>query len=95
MVLVSSIPFALCSILLWYIHSHIPCKKIRIHDAKILGTSADIPFLAPVKKNLTMKTCSPAIATMNKFSMMLNLKILFSVLLTVLKLRFSLVRKYF
>lgn len=47
------------------------------------------------KKNLTMKTCSPAMQTIIKLSITLKLKILLSVLLTVLKFRFSLVRKYF
>jgi hypothetical protein len=42
-----------------------------------------------------MKTWSPAIQTIIKLSMTLKLKILLSVLLTVLKFRFSLVRKYF
>lgn len=53
------------------------------------------PFLAPVKKNLTTNTCSPAIPTMNNPSIMLNLNILPSVLATVLKFLFSRVRKYF
>lgn len=47
------------------------------------------------KKNLTINTCSKAMQTIIKLSMILRLKILRSVLLTVLKLRFSLVRKYF
>ena len=47
------------------------------------------------KKNLTTNTCRPAMATIIKLSITLKLKILFSVLLTVLKFRFSLVRKYF
>ena len=42
-----------------------------------------------------MKTCKPAIQTIIRLSMTLKLKILLSVLLTVLKLRFSRVRKYF
>jgi hypothetical protein len=42
-----------------------------------------------------MKTCSPAMQTIIKLSITLKLKILLSVLLTVLKFRFSLVRKYF
>lgn len=53
------------------------------------------PFLAPWKKNLTTKTCSTAIPTIMKTSTRLKLKILCSVLLTVLKFRFSLVLKYF
>lgn len=53
------------------------------------------PFLAPWKKNRTINTCSPAIQTIIKLSITLKLKILLSVLLTVLKFRFSLVRKYF
>lgn len=54
-----------------------------------------IPFLAPWKKNRTTATCSPAITTINPPSIRLKLKMRFSVLLTVLKLRFSRVRKYF
>lgn len=42
-----------------------------------------------------MKTCSPAMQTISPLSTTLKLKILVSVLLTVLKLRFSRVRKYF
>lgn len=42
-----------------------------------------------------MKTCSPAMDTIIKPSMTLKLKIRRSVLRTVLKLRFSRVRKYF
>lgn len=53
------------------------------------------PFLAPWKKNLTTKTCKAAIPTIIATSIMLKLKILLSVLRTVLKFRFSRVRKYF
>jgi hypothetical protein len=42
-----------------------------------------------------MKTCSPAIVMMSPLSIKLKLKMRFSVLLTVEKLRFSRVRKYF
>lgn len=42
-----------------------------------------------------MNTCKQAMATIMSDSITLRLKILLSVLLTVLKLRFSLVRKYF
>ena len=42
-----------------------------------------------------MKTCRPAMATMTAPSMRLKLKILRSVLRTVLEFRFSRVRKYF
>jgi hypothetical protein len=42
-----------------------------------------------------MKTCSPAIVKMSPLSIRLNVHILPSVLFTVLKLRFSRVRKYF
>jgi hypothetical protein len=42
-----------------------------------------------------MNTCRPAIHTIIRLSITLKLKILLSVLLTVLKFRFSLVRKYF
>ena len=60
-----------------------------------VSTFHTYPFLAPVKKNLTINTCNPAIATIIPLSMMLKLKIRFSVLRTVLKFRFSRVRKYF
>lgn len=56
---------------------------------------ADLPFLAPVKKNLTMKTCKPAIVIIMPDSIKLRLKIRFSVDRTVLKFLFSRVRKYF
>lgn len=59
------------------------------------NTPHTYPFLAPVKKNLTTNTCNPAIPTMHKFSTTENLKIRCSVDRTVLKLRFSRVRKYF
>lgn len=44
---------------------------------------------------MTINTCNPAIVKINPLSIKLNVKILPSVLLTVLKLRFSRVRKYF
>ena len=53
------------------------------------------PFLAPWKKNLTINTCNPAIATIKPLSTTLKLNILASVLFTVLKFLFSLVLKYF
>lgn len=49
----------------------------------------------PVKNILTINTCNPAIPTIIKLSMRLKFQILLSVLLTVEKLRFSLVLKYF
>jgi hypothetical protein len=55
----------------------------------------NIPFLAPWKKNLTMKTWSPAMVRIRPLSIKLNVKMRPSVLLTVLKFRFSRVRKYF
>jgi hypothetical protein len=42
-----------------------------------------------------MNTCNPAMHTIIKLSITLKLKMRLSVLLTVLKFRFSLVRKYF
>lgn len=48
-----------------------------------------------MKNIFTMNTCNAAIATINPLSIKLKLKILFSVLRTVLTLRFSRVRKYF
>lgn len=53
------------------------------------------PFLAPWKKYFTIKTCKAAIPHIMHTSIKLKLKILCSVLFTVLKFRFSLVRKYF
>lgn len=47
------------------------------------------------KKNLTMNTCRPAMHIISKLSMTLKLNMRLSVLRTVLKFRFSLVRKYF
>ena len=61
----------------------------------LLGYDYDVPFLAPWKKNRTTNTCNPAIDTIIKPSITLKLKIRLSVLRTVLKLRFSRVRKYF
>lgn len=53
------------------------------------------PF-RPLEKNMrTINTCKPAMHTIIKLSTTLKLNIRLSVLLTVLKLRFSLVRKYF
>jgi hypothetical protein len=57
-----------------------------------LGRDHNIPFLAPWKKNLTMKTWSPAMVRMSPLSIKLNLKMRPSVLLTVLKFLFSRVR---
>jgi hypothetical protein len=56
---------------------------------------ASPPFLAPWKKNLTTNTCNAAINTIRRTSTTEKLKIRASVLRTVLKFRFSLVRKYF
>lgn len=47
------------------------------------------------KKNLTMNTCSPPMAIIRAIWIKLKLIILFSVLRTVLKFRFSRVLKYF
>lgn len=55
----------------------------------------NIPFRAPWKKKRTTKTCNAAMETIIKDSITLKLKIRRSVLRTVLKLRFSRVRKYF
>lgn len=44
---------------------------------------------------MTINTCNKAMVTMRPLSSKLKLKMRFSVLLTVLKLRFSRVRKYF
>lgn len=53
------------------------------------------PFRPPVKNIFTMNTCNAAMATINPPSIKLKLKILLSVLFTVLKFLFSRVRKYF
>lgn len=53
------------------------------------------PFLAPWKKNLTTSTCKAAMVTIMPTPIKLKLNIRCSVLLTVLKFRFSRVRKYF
>lgn len=55
----------------------------------------NIPFRAPWKKKRTTKTCNAAMETIINDSITLKLKIRRSVLRTVLKLRFSRVRKYF
>lgn len=68
-------------------------KPISLGVGKEVGRS--LPFRAPWKKKRTTNTCSPAIPTIIKLSIMLKLKILRSVLRTVLKFRFSRVRKYF
>ena len=61
----------------------------------MIAVTLCLPFLAPWKKNFTINTCNPAIVTIIIPSMMLKLNIRLSVLLTVEKFRFSLVRKYF
>jgi hypothetical protein len=55
----------------------------------------NVPFLAPWKKKRTTKTCRAAIDTIISDSITLKLKMRRSVLRTVLKFRFSRVRKYF
>lgn len=61
----------------------------------ILERKQNIPLRAPWKKKRTTKTCSAAIDTIISDSITLKLKIRRSVLRTVLKFRFSRVRKYF
>ena len=80
-----------------YSHLHISLSR-ALKEARL--ASLCLESRAPKrqltwKKNRTMKTCSPAMQTIIKLSITLKLKILLSVLLTVLKFRFSLVRKYF
>ena len=70
-------------------------RKIDCKESTEEQGMKHIPFLAPWKKNLTINTCNPAMHTINPLSTTLKLKIRPSVLLTVLKLRFSRVRKYF
>lgn len=53
------------------------------------------PLRAPWKKKRTTNTCSPAMETIIKPSITLKFQIRRSVLRTVLKFRFSRVRKYF
>lgn len=55
----------------------------------------NVPLRAPWKKNRTTNTCSPAMETIINPSITLKFQIRRSVLRTVLKLRFSRVRKYF
>lgn len=54
-----------------------------------------LPFRAPWKKNLTINTCRHDIVTIMRDSIMEKLNIRDSVERTVLRLRFSRVRKYF
>jgi hypothetical protein len=73
-----------------------PSAAVRYTQGRIYNQGIyKIPFLAPWKKNLTTATCRPAITTISPPSISEKLKMRFSVLLTVLKLRFSRVRKYF
>ena len=76
-----------------------PAFKRTLQNVSIIPipfrTTRDIPFRPPVKNIFTIKTCSAAIASINPPSIKLKLNILLSVLLTVLKFRFSRVRKYF
>ena len=70
--------------------------RILFLSARFLNLAhLNVPFLAPWKKNLTTSTCNPAIPAIIKTSIKLKLNILLSVLFTVLKFLFSLVRKYF
>lgn len=77
--------------------SYVACQNPSAPIPNLHSSNPDhiIPFRAPWKKNRTMKTCRPAIVTISPLSIKLKLKMRFSVLLTVLKLRFSRVRKYF
>ncbi len=82
------------------LHSHLHISLSRALKetqlASVLPSNPTAPKRQHTwKKNRTMKTCSPAMQTIIKLSITLKLKILLSVLLTVLKFRFSLVRKYF
>jgi hypothetical protein len=69
--------------------------KSRGKSDIILVERVYVPFLAPWKKNRTINTCNPAIETIINPSITLKFQIRRSVLRTVLKLRFSRVRKYF
>lgn len=81
----------------WAFMGELSSSFIAPHQAllNMTSTTHTYPFLAPWKKNLTMNTCRPAIVTIITPSTILKLNIRRSVLLTVLKLRFSRVRKYF
>lgn len=73
--------------------SHVSCPNVSIiHYLCCLFNS---PLRPPVKNILTTKTCSAAIPTISPLSTNEKFQILFSVLLTVEKFRFSRVRKYF
>ena len=74
--------------------SYIACKPLATIPEYITRGNG-LPFLAPWKKNRTMNTCNPAMKTIIPLSTTLKLNILASVLFTVLKFLFSLVRKYF
>lgn len=70
-------------------------KNGSIGKSRRSETGENVPFRAPWKKKRTTNTCSPAIDIIIRDSITLKLKIRRSVLRTVLKLRFSRVRKYF
>lgn len=73
---------------------HVACQlSVPTHCESVL--EGNLPLRPPVKNCLTTKTCSIAMPTIMTLSIRLKFHILCSVLLTVLKLRFSLVRKYF
>ena len=77
--------------------SHVSCHQSVSVKFAILPTQRTMnsPFRPPVKNIFTMNTCNAAMATINPPSIKLKLKILLSVLFTVLKFLFSRVRKYF
>lgn len=70
-------------------------RKLATDQMTLRGQESFLPLRAPWKKNRTTKTCNPAIDTIIKPSITLKFQILRSVLRTVLKFRFSRVRKYF
>ncbi len=77
---------------------HISCNNVSKYPTKAPSPalrSVNRPFRAPWKKKRTMNTCNPAIVTIIIPSITLKLNIRLSVLRTVLKFRFSRVRKYF
>lgn len=76
------------------IHS-LETTHMSIYPSGHIRCGENSPFLAPWKKNRTINTCNPAIEIIIKPSITLKLKIRRSVLRTVLKFRFSRVRKYF
>lgn len=89
-----------CIVLLTSCSSHVTYSNHQYKSStnttvEVKTRAINVPFRAPWKKKRTTKTCSAAIDSIIRPSITLKLKIRRSVLRTVLKLRFSRVRKYF